>query len=59
MSGQDKVFIPEWGPTNDDIKVGETVCEHNKRPFECRKCYPLPKDRDLADDAFDRLLGGT
>jgi hypothetical protein len=40
MSDSDKVFIPEWG---DGIRDGETVCGHNRRPFECVICYPKEK----------------
>lgn len=24
-----------------EIKDGETVCEHGNRPFECGICYPI------------------
>jgi len=24
----------------NDIRDGETICGHGKRPFECKSCYP-------------------
>jgi hypothetical protein len=37
-------FTPSEWVDAQDIKDGETVCEHGERPFECRRCYSRVRD---------------